>query len=547
MHIKERRRQHIMSMVGGLVQYEGEVSEDRSTLINDPDRILEQTINEYNLWYEGDGDGLLNFYTKQNMFDYNYEPFYSRNKRNYFWTISSTEGDIKRTHSGQPRNIVDTLVNIMPFPQIHIGKVGDMNNPLEVRLSDIIKYSGLKNIYKQEQMPLTMVEGWGCYKINWDLDISDYPILVYYRATNVDFVYKMNKIIGIVFRDYYVTEKDKRYMLEETRRIANDPKTGQRMLIIEKELFKANKHNQYVEKVDFSEVKQLSDVIDYIEISNCDILLAEPAIFFKDTSPLGGYGRSIFAGKIDLFDDLDQCLSQESNSIRKSTPIEYIDTEYLERDQNGLPKQPRAYDRKYTMYRGARDTDGNNKSMPVQTTQPNINFEQYSTAAISILLQILNGIISPATFGIDIAKKDNAEAQREKEKVTIFTRNGITDVETEILDNLCSQLLCAYEFMHTGEIKQHHYDISVQFSEFADDSYENKLQVLGQAYDSEIISDRMFMKKLYGDTLSKEEFEEELKWLKEHHTLPRDQGMKGILGGGKNIEGMFDDDSEEEI
>ncbi|WP_281512169.1 hypothetical protein [Mammaliicoccus vitulinus] len=536
-----------MSMVGGLVQYEGEVSEDRSTLINDPDRILEQTINEYNLWYEGDGDGLLNFYTKQNMFDYNYEPFYSRNKRNYFWTISSTEGDIKRTHSGQPRNIVDTLVNIMPFPQIHIGKVGDMNNPLEVRLSDIIKYSGLKNIYKQEQMPLTMVEGWGCYKINWDLDISDYPILVYYRATNVDFVYKMNKIIGIVFRDYYVTEKDKRYMLEETRRIANDPKTGQRMLIIEKELFKANKHNQYVEKVDFSEVKQLSDVIDYIEISNCDILLAEPAIFFKDTSPLGGYGRSIFAGKIDLFDDLDQCLSQESNSIRKSTPIEYIDTEYLERDQNGLPKQPRAYDRKYTMYRGARDTDGNNKSMPVQTTQPNINFEQYSTAAISILLQILNGIISPATFGIDIAKKDNAEAQREKEKVTIFTRNGITDVETEILDNLCSQLLCAYEFMHTGEIKQHHYDISVQFSEFADDSYENKLQVLGQAYDSEIISDRMFMKKLYGDTLSKEEFEEELKWLKEHHTLPRDQGMKGILGGGKNIEGMFDDDSEEEI
>ena len=52
------------------------------------------------------------------------------------------------------------------------------------------------------------------------------------------------------------------------------------------------------------------------------------------------------------------------------------------------------------------------------------------------LLQIMNGIISPATLGMDIAKKDNAEAQREKEKVTVFTRNKLARAEKKILEKI---------------------------------------------------------------------------------------------------------------
>ena len=120
--------------------------------------------------------------------------------------------------------------------------------------------------------------------------------------------------------------------------------------------------------------------------------------------------------------------------------------------------------------------------------------------------------------------------QREKEKVTIFTRNTIIDSEIDIIKDLCSQLLCAYEFIKYGEITKQEYNISVRYSEFADDSFENKLEALGKAFDNGIISEEMYMRKLYGDTLTNSEKEKELKWLKEHHTDARELGMQGILG-----------------
>jgi hypothetical protein len=314
--------------------------------------------------------------------------------------------------------------------------------------------------------------------------------------------------------------------------------------VIESELFEVNKtDSEYIVKADLENcgIAALKNVVPRIEIANCPILFAEPSIICEDSSKNGGPGRSIFARKIDLLDDLDQCISQDSNSVRRSTVIEYFNTDFLERDaKTGLPKQPKAYDRKYTMYAGQRTADGASTSNdPVQVTQPNVNFEQYSNEAISIISRIIHGIMSPATLGIDIAKRDNAEAQREKEKVTIFTRNGMIDSESDILYGLCNQLLCAYELINTGKITNTEYDISIRYSEFADDSFENRLKTLSEAYNAETLSDKMYMKKLYGDTLNEEEFQEELEWLKEYHTQPRADGMKGASGGGRNLPGMF--------
>lgn len=544
MTIKERVKQKIVSMLG-LASSSGDTvpDDDRITLINDSESQKIAKIQEYNIWYYGDEEELLNYYTYNNLVNFNYEPYYSRNKRSYFWSISSTETDIKRTHSGQPRNIIDTMTSILRFPLIDSKSViDDKHNSVNVNLKRLIKESGLERIYKNKQIPLTLVEGWGCYKINWDKDISDYPYLTYYRAENVDFVYKGGKIVGCIFKDYYTDGNSKRYMLIETRSFKMDKERNCRNLVIEKELYETNKKGDGAKSVSFSEVPELSDVVPYIEIGPVNFLLAVPSVFFEDASGVGMHGRSIFTGKIGLFDDLDQCLSQAANAVRSSTVREYFNTDFLERDKDtGMPKQPKVYDRKYTMYAGARGAEGESANKdPVQVTQPNVNFQQYSDHAKEILMQIINGIMSPATLGIDISRKDNAMAQREKEKVTIFTRNGIIDAETEILKDVCNQLLCAYEFMNTGKMTVLEYDISVKFSEFADDSFENKLKELSAAFNSETMSEKMFMNKLYGDTLSEEEYRAELEWLKEHHTEPKDEGMLGAAGGGANLPGMMD-------
>ena len=544
MTILERMRARVRGIAGSVLKTK-RPDDDRTTFINDNEKLGRMKLKEYDVWYDGDGDELLNFYTRENYIGFNYEPFYMRNKKNYFWAISSTEAQIKRTHSGQPRNIVDTLVNIMPFPLISAGE--NTKN-----LQAVVKESGLEQVYKDEQLPLTLVEGWGCWKINWDKDVSDYPSVEYVSAENVDFIYKNGKIIGIVFKNYYTSDK-KRYLLLETRSIEWKPNSaadaegseGERVLVITNELYElptntaAGDDDTLLKKVDLKTVPELDSVEERIEIGPLDKLFAVPCVLLGNTRRQWGYGRSIFTGKIDLFDDLDQALSQSSNAVRLSTPIEYIDEEYLERDKNGLPKKPKAYDRKYIMMKGQKNGDGVSTGQPVQITQPSIEFSRYSDHAVQILLQILNGILSPATLGIDIAKKDNAAAQREKEKVTIFTRNALIKGEERILRSLMEQMLMAKEFMDTGAVSVHTYDISVKFNEFADDSFENKLEALGKAYDMEEISTDMYLNKLYGDTLSEEERAEEKKFL-ESARKARTEAYSNADGGGANTQGMID-------
>ena len=544
MTILERMRARIRGVAGSVLKTK-RPDDDRTTFINDNEKLGRMKLKEYNVWYDGDGDELLNFYTRENYIGFNYEPFYMRNKKNYFWAISSTEAQIKRTHSGQPRNIVDTLVNIMPFPLISAGE--DTN-----KLQAVVRESGLEQVYKDEQLPLTLVEGWGCWKINWDKDVSDYPSVEYVSAENVDFIYKNGKIIGIVFKNYYTSDK-KRYLLLETRSIEWKPNSsaaaegseGERVLVITNELYElpmnmaATDDDTLLKKVDLKTVPALDSVEERIEIGPFDKLFAVPCVLLGNTSRQWGYGRSIFTGKIDLFDDLDQALSQSSNAVRLSTPIEYIDEEYLERDKNGLPKKPKAYDRKYVMMKGQKNGDGLATGQPVQITQPSVEFSRYSDHAVQILLQILNGILSPATLGIDIAKKDNAAAQREKEKVTIFTRNALINGEERILRSLMEQMLMAKEFMDTGAVSVHSYDISVKFNEFADDSFENKLEALGKAYDMEEISTDMYLNKFYGDTLSDEERAAEKEFL-ESARQARTEAYSNADGGGANTQGMID-------
>lgn len=183
-----------------------------------------------------------------------------------------------------------------------------------------------------------------------------------------------------------------------------------------------------------------------------------------------------------------------------------------------MPKQPKLYDRKYVFYKGAQTADGgSSNSLPVQATQPMINFKSYSEEAVAILLQIINGLISPATLGMDIAKKDNADAQREKEKITVFTRNDVTLAEQKILKKLFTELLCAKELMDTNNITVTNYNISVTFPDFADDSFENKIKILGEQLDKGTISYKMYLNKLYGGKLSESEYKQELDFLVEKH------------------------------
>lgn len=546
MTVKEYIRKKALGLLGLIdTGIDPRVRDERLTFINNIDEIVTNKLKEYNVWYAGDADELLNYYTRASSINYNTDPLFNRNKKSYFWSVSATETDIKRTHSGQPRNIVDTLVNTIGKPHIGVGKPSDkILEKVDKRLKKILKDNGFSKLLMQKARPMTLVEGWGAWKINWDNNFRDTPILLYYRADAVDFIYKSGQLVAIIYKDYYQDEKGKNYILFETRRIEGRDVDEQRVpcLLIEKELFRINGESTVLTPMKLTDLPQLKDVTETVMISNFDRFLGCPFIIYEDNNE-DCYGRSIFTGKIDLFDDLDQCMSQSANTVRRSTTHEYFNTQFLERDdKTGMPMMPKDFDRKYILYRGAMGSDGSSASSdPVQVTQPKLDFSQYSAEETNILLHIISGVMSPATLGIDVAKKDNAEAQREKEKVTIFTRNTFAEEEGHVLEYLMNDILCADEFMHKGELSNKDYEVYIKYDEFADSSFESKLETVLTGWQAGVMSDELAVELLHKDS-SDSVKERELKFIKDQREKdeqapmgPEDQGGFGELGADNDF------------
>lgn len=519
------------------------VRANRYLFVNDINEVKKQRLEEYIIWYLGDSDRLKNYFTRNNAISYNTDPLYNENKKSYFWAVSSTEHDIKRTHSGHPRNIVDTLVYIMSIPNItHEEEV------VNKTLQKILKANKFKQQITQKSRPMTLVEGWGAWKINWDLKLSEYPILLYYRADRVDFIYQSNQLRAIIYKDFFQDQDGKDYVLYETRRLGDytDPVTNQTStsLYIDKELYEITKSDQLIPcKLDV--LPQLKDITPQVIITNFRHFLGYPNIFYADPSE-EFYGRSIFTGKTDIFDDIDQCFSQGANAVRRSTVHEYFNTLYLETDPiTGLPIQPDAFDRKYIKYSGAQGADGSMPgSTPVQVVQPQLNFVQYDQEIQHLLVNAISGIMSPSTIGIDIAKKDNASDTREKEKQTIFTRNNLLDEEEDVFQHIASDLLVAYEFMHMkkgDQLKCKEYDINVQYAEFANQSFEAILETVQTGWSGGLISDEMAVDMLYGNGISKDVRDRELKYIKDTKAAAQQSPFPGGDPNDPAAQGEFGD------
>lgn len=498
MTLSEKIKQRILKFLG-LERLGQNPNNDRFTFMGDAEKVIAKKVQENKIWYYGDSNELLNFYTAQDTYGNMENPIYNRNKFEYFWGISAEENHIKRVHSGVPNAIVTTITNIVGTPDI-----SSKDENLNARIDKLTTKTNFKNLLNQKQIPMTLVCGWGAFKPIVDRNISDVPLLEWYDGDNVEFAVEHGIVVGIIYKDYY-TYKNKNYVFIETRRIVGGNSK------IEYELYRYDKSNQ-VEKVDLDEVPYFSKLSkDGLEIPNYKKVLGIPSIFFYDQNNTN-YGRSIFMGKLDLFDDLDQDLSQASQTSRVSTPVEYFPVDLIERGKNGEARLPKVYNRQFIGSNSYPNGDGE-LSGEIKTSQPVLNFAQYNDKCMNTLNLILTGILSPATMGMNMAKDDTAMSQREKEKVSLMTRNNIIEREEKFVKETMSILLDLQEWMETGTITLQDYDISVKFDEFASPSFENVGASLIQLLTQGGLSPKRYVEKLYGDSLSDEEKQEEIDYI----------------------------------
>ena len=148
----------------------------------------------------------------------------------------------------------------------------------------------------------------------------------------------------------------------------------------------------------------------------------------------------------------------------------------------------------------------------VQTDQPAIPHESYLASYCTALDLCLQGVISPSTLGIDVKKLDNAEAQREKEKATLYTRNAIIEALQETLPELVSACINAYNILMHKPVEE--VMVNIPFGEYANPSFESQVETIGKAKTQGIMSIERVVEELYGDTLDEHCKQEEIQRLK---------------------------------
>ena len=244
MTIFEKIKERILKLFG-VTRLEENPNSDRYTFLGEADNIKRAKINENRVWYYGDSNELLNYYTAEETYGNARNPIYNRNKQQYFWGLSSQECNIKRIHSGVPNAIVTTIVNL-------VGQSHITSETHQELIDELKKRTNFVNLINQQQMPMTLALGWGAFKPVIDRGIDpEFPLLEWYNADCVDLIRKHDRVIGIIYKDYYTYNKQD-YVLVETRRVLNGSSR------IEYNLYKLGKNNE-VNEVELATIPEHID------------------------------------------------------------------------------------------------------------------------------------------------------------------------------------------------------------------------------------------------------------------------------------------------
>lgn len=530
----------IISMAKGIVV---KGTDRADSFINDLDAIYRNNALEYFAWYSGESSRLMNTYKELLLFKYNKNPIYNKNKRKYFWAESSIDDTRKRVHSGIPRFLADTLVSNVDFPKIIVD--GKWKKECE-RLAFESEFNDKAH---SSYLPLSLVGGTGVIKPVFDATEGDDASFSFYKENEFKLITSGNSIIGVVFEDFIEDEKKDKYLLAEIRRV---DRTGEKPVsIIEYRLYKASRSMDdftdmsQMKEVPLDTVKGLKEKCVRLEFEGVNEPLCTVLKLFDDPDRKG-YGKSIYAGKVDLFDDLDLAVSQQSRAVQLSTPVEYLNTDYLDKDSQGRPIRPSTYDRQYIEINGHMNGDGE-QSDAVRVTQPDIRINEYQKAIEGIERLCIAGWMSNATIGLDGSSGDNADATREREKVTrrtveIIRRRMTKAIKSSLRQGMMLKHGCLgmqegnRVSLGEGEISED--DIIVRYPEFSAPSFEARANILMPMYVSNAISTDKYVDMLYKGEMSNEEKSQEIARLK---------SAKPINNASKRVPGESRTDKEREV
>ena len=475
-----------------------EASRDREVVIIEPHTFLANVIKN-KLWYRGDAAEIEQYFQKTARWDV---------EKARFWAAKA-QGSVRKMHSGIVGTVIDRYKDMIlaDMDEIsfgeNLGAIDELWNTIsqQERLNDVIG----------EGIAGALASGDGAFKITAD-ECSQYPIVEFYDAENVDFIYIHSQLIEIKFYTDY-RDGNKTFRLEEAY--------GHGYV----------RYKLYDDAGKVTELKRLPETAHLMDTGiPGDLMLAVPLKILTSVKHKGR-GKALFDSKTDVIDGLDEVISQWADAIRMGRIKRYIPENLIPRDPDTgelLPANP--FDNDFI---AIGDNMSEKANQQVEVSQPQISYEAYVNSYTSFLDMVLQGIMSPSTLGIDLKKTENAESQREKEKVTLHVRNKIVDALNEAIPELAAKIMQCHDVMCSKDPGS--YEPTVKFGEYASPDFGTTVDTVGKAKQYGIMSLETSVDQLYGDTWTEEEKEEEVARLK------AEQGIAEVEEPAVNMAaGLFD-------
>ena len=430
------------------------------------------------LWYRGDAKELHQFYTSisDGLGD------------KHFWSSVPTKGmNIRKIHTGLPSLIVDVLTDVCTDDFLGVDVEGRQEE-----WDEIAKENKFRELLT-ECVSSVLYKGDGAFKFSYDKNISDLPIIEFFPAERVEYEYDRGRLTAVIFK----TEKQfngKKYILKD--------KYTKEDITFSLE----DSDGKECDMSAFSEIEKLQPV------KNPDGFLPAVQVMFRKSQKHKGRGQSVYNGKLDNFDALDEAWSQWMLAVRKGQIKNYIPKKFLPvNPYTGQIMSANDFDNDFIEIE--EDTAEGAKNQ-IQHTQGEIQHEALLSTYVTALDLCLQGIISPSTLGIDVKKLDNAEAQREKEKTTLYSRNRIVNVLQEIIPQV---VISALKFKDgiNKTVSETEPEITVNFGGYANPSFEAQVETVGKAVTNGIMSTEASVEELYGDDKDEDWKRKEIQRLKE--------------------------------
>lgn len=436
------------------------------------------------LWYRGDPSELEQFYKQLAETDMN---VYSTTIKGKFWAaLPNGDVRIRKIHSGLPAMMVDTLSDIV---------VNDLLDPefdegLKDRWKDFCKENEFDDLLV-EALQKALVTGDGAFKINIDTDLSEQPLVEFYGADQVEYEYKRGKLQALVFKTEYCHDKTK-YQLHE--------RYGKGT--VQYKLFGPNNKEYPLDTI--PETQGLLDVT-----FTGDYIMGVPLKIYKSPK-YKDRGQSILEKKADSFDALDETLSTWLDGMRASRVKQYIPENLIPKNKDGIPLKPDVFN-PWIAINAQLSEEDNGK---IETVQGEFNTQSLLESYITFLDVCLQGILSPSTLGIDVKKLDNADAQREKEKTTMYTRDTIIGALKTCLERLFDAIMRTQDNIQGKTPPEEGYEATFEWGQYANPSFEAQVETLVKAKTGQIMSTEKIVDELYGDSMDDDEKAEEVARIK---------------------------------